>query len=81
VNNSGSITAFDMVQTRQLILSITNEFTNNTAWRFVDAAYEFTTDSPMTENFPEMVTITELDHDEQIDFVAIKIGDVNGNAP
>jgi len=34
----------------------------------------------MTENFPEMVTITDLDHDEQIDFVAIKIGDVNGNA-
>ena len=80
VNNSGSITAFDMVQTRQLILAIKEEFTNNTSWRFVDAAYEFTTDNPMTEDFPEMATIADLDQHREIDFVAIKIGDVNGNA-
>ena len=38
VNKSGTITAYDMVQLRQLILNITKEFANNESWRFVDAA-------------------------------------------
>ena len=33
VNRSGTITAFDMVQLRQLILNITTEFANNDSWR------------------------------------------------
>ena len=41
VNKSGSITAFDMVQLRQLILNITTEFPSNESWRFVDAAHAF----------------------------------------
>jgi len=80
VNNSKTITAFDMVQTRKLILAIDDNFTNNTSWRFVDAAYEFTTANPLTENFPEMAAITDLSQDMEMDFVAVKIGDVNGNA-
>jgi len=80
VNNSGTVTAFDMVQTRKLILAIDDNFTNNTSWRFVESSYDFTTDNPLTENFPEMATISDLDKDMEMDFVAIKIGDVNGNA-
>ena len=80
VNNSKTITAFDMVQTRKLILAIDENFSNNTSWRFVEAGYEFTTENPLTENFPEMARITDLSHDMEMDFVAIKIGDVNGNA-
>ena len=79
-NNSGSITAFDMVQIRQLILNIKTEFTNNESWRFVDAGYEFTTDQPLAEDFPEMIQIANLTEDMEMDFVAVKVGDVNGNA-
>ena len=79
-NNSGSITAFDMVQLRQMILNIKTEFTNNESWRFVDAAYEFTTDQPLAEDFPEVIQITNLTQDMDMDFVAVKVGDVNGNA-
>jgi len=79
-NNSGSITAFDMVQIRQLILNIKTEFTNNESWRFVDAAYEFTTDQPLAEDFPEIIQIAKLEQDMEMDFVAVKVGDVNGNA-
>jgi len=46
----------------------------------VDAAYEFTTNQPLTENFPEVTAVDDLSHDMQIDFVAVKVGDVNGNA-
>ncbi len=81
VNKSGTITAFDMVQLRQLILNITSEFSNNTSWRFVDAKHEFTTQNPAGENFDEFMNINNLTGEMlNVDFIATKIGDVNGNA-
>ncbi len=81
VNKSGTITAFDMVQLRQLILNITTEFSNNDSWRFVDANYEFTSANPAAESFNEFYNITALNgHMENMDFVGVKVGDVNGNA-
>ena len=81
VNKSGSITAFDMVQLRQLILNITSEFPNNSSWRFVESGYEFTSANPAAESFHEFMSINNLNAPmENMDFVAVKIGDVNGNA-
>ena len=82
INQSGTITAFDMVQLRQLILNITPDFANNTSWRFVDAAYEFSDPTnPLREAFPETYAITDLTADMTwLDFIAIKIGDVNNSA-
>jgi len=81
INKSGSITAFDMVQLRQLILNITSEFTNNESWRFVEEGYEFTTKKPAGENFSEFVSVNNLATNmEQANFVAVKVGDVNGNS-
>jgi hypothetical protein len=80
INQSGTITAFDMVQLRQLILNITNDFPNNSSWRFVEADYQFTTNQPLLENFPEVGSIKDLQKDMEMSFVAIKVGDVNGNA-
>jgi len=81
VNKSGSITAFDMVQLRQLILNITSEFPNNSSWRFVDNKHSFTSDNPAAENFNEFMSINNLEGDMiDVDFVGVKVGDVNGNA-
>ena len=80
VNRSSTITAYDMVQLRRLILNIETSFSNNTAWRFVEADYEFSTQNPLTENFPEKGLIQNLHQAMQMDFVAIKVGDVNGSA-
>ncbi len=81
VNKSGTITAYDMVLVRQLILNINNDFPNNESWRFVDANYEFTSDTPLAENFTEVVQIDNLSSDRMnANFVAIKTGDLNGNA-
>jgi len=81
VNKSGSITAFDMVQLRQLILNITTEFPGNDSWRFVDASHEFTAANAAAENFSEFYTINTLAGNmENVDFVGVKVGDVNGNA-
>jgi len=69
-----------MVQIRQLILNIKTEFTNSPSWKFVDAGYEFTTTDPISEAYPEEMEIANLSHDMEVDFVAIKMGDVNGSA-
>ncbi|MEZ4931413.1 MAG: hypothetical protein R2788_04680 [Saprospiraceae bacterium] len=41
INNSGSITTFDIVQLRKLILGVYQNFPDNNSWRFVRAGYVF----------------------------------------
>ena len=81
VNNSKSITTLDLIQLRKLILNIDEEFSNNTSWRFVDASYSFRNPAnPFAESFPEVKNINNLTGEEAANFVAVKVGDVNGNA-
>jgi hypothetical protein len=81
-NNSGAISTLDLVHIRKLILQIDTEFSNNTSWRFVDAAYVFPDPTnPWVEAFPEIISINNLEADMmEEDFIAVKIGDVNGTA-
>ncbi len=81
INRSGTITAFDMVQLRRLILNITTEFPDNKSWRFVDASYQFTSADPLTEAFNETIVVDVNGVDQMNNnFIAIKVGDVSGNA-
>jgi hypothetical protein len=81
INNSKSITTLDLILLRKLILNLDTKFTANTSWRFVDAAYRFPNPSnPWSESFPEISSINNLNGKANADFVAVKIGDVNGNA-
>jgi len=53
---------------------------DNTSWRFIDEAYQFTQqDDPWRNVFPESYDILDLDSDMDIDFIGVKIGDVNGD--
>ncbi|MFK7932491.1 MAG: T9SS type A sorting domain-containing protein [Saprospiraceae bacterium] len=81
VNRSRTITTFDLVQLRKLILGIDTEFTDNQSWCFIDKKHEFTDASnPWAEAFPELLTMDEVHNSMTADFVAIKTGDVNGSA-
>ncbi|HHM20998.1 MAG TPA: T9SS type A sorting domain-containing protein [Bacteroidetes bacterium] len=82
VNKSGKVTTSDVVQLRKLILQIITAFPDNTSWRFVDAGYQFQNQQdPLNEPFPEFYNINNLSADQTgVDFVAVKIGDVNGSA-
>ena len=81
INNSKTITAYDLVQLRQLILNITTEFPANESWRFVDASYQFTTDTPLNEPYKEFIEVALAGADKMDNnFIAIKTGDVSGNA-
>lgn len=80
INQSGTISAYDLVQLRQLILSITPNFPNNTSWRFVDEAYSSSQAHQVLEGFPESIELTDMDDLMEIGFMAVKIGDVNQSA-
>lgn len=82
VNRSNTITTLDLVHMRQLILNMTDEFPDNTSWRFIAADYEFPDPAnPFSEPFPEAITIDNLyENSWGNDFVGVKVGDVNGSA-
>jgi uncharacterized repeat protein (TIGR01451 family) len=80
-DRSGSINAIDLVEIRKVILGKTDNFKNNTSWRFVESGYQFVQpDKAQAENFPESSKVNPLLSPEIENFVAIKVGDVNGNA-
>lgn len=80
INRNGFVTTFDMVELRKLILGIYDSLPANSSWRFVDSAYVFTDPaSPLGEVFPEKMTLDAVQNDLfGKNFIAIKIGDVNG---
>jgi len=81
VNNDQIITGLDIINLRKLLLGVYAELPSNKDWRFVDANYDFINPtSPLDEDFTEEYTISNLNADMQIDFVAIKVGDVNNTS-
>ncbi|MEZ4960358.1 MAG: HYR domain-containing protein [Saprospiraceae bacterium] len=82
-NKSGTVTTIDIVELRKLILNVTTTLPNgNTSWRFVRSNHVFTNPlNPFQPPFPESVAIQNLETNHwNLDFVGIKVGDVNGSA-
>jgi hypothetical protein len=81
-NKSGSITTFDIVEIRKLILGIYTELPNNTSWRFVDKSFSFpNANNPFQSVFPETISVPDaMNNQIEKDFVGVKIGDVNNSA-
>lgn len=82
VNGSGTITTLDLVLLRKLILGIIAEVPNQPSWRFVDANYAFPNpQNPWQEPFPQVINLSMLMANMVgEDFIAVKIGDINGSA-
>lgn len=81
-NKNGTITSFDIVELRKLILGLYTELPNNTSWRFIDANYQFpNTNNPFWEAVPEAKSVVSIAKNQLADdFIAIKVGDVNYSA-
>ena len=82
-NSSGTITTFDIVELRKLILGIYDELPQATSWRFVPTAYNFPNpDNPFQPAFPEIISalnLTNTSHTQQ-HFTEIKTGDVDNSS-
>ncbi|MDX1913426.1 MAG: hypothetical protein SFV22_18165 [Saprospiraceae bacterium] len=84
VNRSGSITTFDLVESKKLILGIYTQFPNNTVWRFFPDYIQFPNPSnPFMTciTCPTSLTISELAllNGGAANVIGTKVGDVNGD--
>jgi hypothetical protein len=81
VNKSGTVTTFDVIELRKLILGVYDQLPTTDSWRFVDKNYVFANPSnPFTGGFPEIKTFQNLSADSNAQFIGIKVGDLNSNA-
>ncbi len=76
-NKNGSVSANDLVQLKRVLLGQTSTFSNNTSWRFFFGDSALGIDDMLIEE--TMITIIDQNR-ENVDFVGVKIGDVNGSA-
>ncbi len=80
INHDDKLTAADLSSLRKTILGVNTNFVNNTSWRFIDEQHVFVDETdPWSAPFAESYDISELSDDMWIDFIAVKVGDVNGN--
>ena len=79
VDHNGIITEADLLDLQTVFTGMEEGFPSNTSWRFVDADYIFT-DPGNPGEYPEVVNIGKLQGNVEINYIAIKIGDVNGSA-
>ena len=83
VNHNNSVTPFDIVEARKLILGIYQQIPNNAAWRFFPASTTFgNPQNPFASALPlESILITNLQgHFTAGSFKGVKVGDTNGSA-
>ena len=79
-DDSHSVTAIDLIELRKLILGVSDELPQNSSWRFVDADHQFLDAlNPWVFKMPEDYFISQLEGDMELDFIGVKIGDVNGS--
>ena len=82
VDNNTYVSTKDLYELRKLILQLTDTFTNNKSWRFIDGNYVFPQpENPYFEKFPEVLNYTKVNNNMMnLKLVGIKIGDVDGTA-
>ncbi|MBK6931499.1 MAG: T9SS type A sorting domain-containing protein [Saprospirales bacterium] len=82
-NGSKTVTTFDIVELRKLILGLYQQLPSSTSWVFVPADHVFTDPTnPFLNGLPETHTATNVQPGNLSvhDFIGIKVGDINGNA-
>ena len=78
IDNNERINGVDLVELRKLILGIYTELPQNQSWRFVFADHIFAQPTnPWSSPIPEWYNIIDLSENLDLDFVGVKIGDVN----
>ncbi len=81
VNNDRKISTADLLQLRKVILHKSEQFKDNTSWRFILKDYQFPDpQDPFKFSIPESMDFDPFDKEASVSFAGIKIGDVNGDA-
>jgi hypothetical protein len=79
-NGDTKVTANDLLDIRKLILGVTDKFPGSDSWKFIDKHQTFVDANnpwPLTEKI-SIANLSSVMSDQN--FVAVKVGDVNGSA-
>lgn len=80
INKDGIINILDVILLNRVVLEMSTEFPNNTSWRFLPKKLDISS-NPFKVDWPNYIDMTEPNLDyNSLDFVAIKVGDVNNSA-
>lgn len=81
-NKSGTVTTFDNVELRKLILGTYLTLPNNTSWRFIDATQVFSDPGdPFADAIKEMIKVSFSSLPAtNVNFIGCKVGDVDWTA-
>ncbi len=81
INRNGEVTIGDVIDLQRVLLYYENDFPNNTSWRFVDAGINFADPyNPFVNEIPDYSFVKLSEYNNENQFVALKVGDVSGNA-
>jgi len=81
INQNGRVNVGDVIELQRVLLYYENDFSNNTSWRFVDAGINFADPyNPFENSIPDYAFIKLSEYNNEHEFVALKVGDVSGNA-
>ncbi|HMQ05829.1 MAG TPA: HYR domain-containing protein [Saprospiraceae bacterium] len=80
INSDGRISVADIMELRRVILGHRDYFSNSQSWKFADASFDVTDPNIWIEDIPLEYNIDLLDRDMEVDFIGIKVGDINGDA-
>jgi hypothetical protein len=79
VNKSNSITASDISEIRKLILGVHTEFAKSNSWMIIPSDVVFANPAQPWD-YPAEKSFITVKENNTVDFIAIKIGDVNNSA-
>ena len=81
VNKTGTVTVSDILELRKLLLQDITQFSKSDSWEFIPMDYEFTNPgNPTKESYPTSAKVNLTNKNVAINFIGVKIGDVNGTA-
>jgi hypothetical protein len=78
VNNDKKITLNDYLRIQKVVLGTDTHIQGSPDWKFVRKPYNFPTPDPLVAPYPQDSTFV-ADADKVVDFVGVRMGDVNGN--
>lgn len=76
LNFSNSVSTMDLVMLRYILLGIETECPNGVCWRFASTDFDIAPPSGSVD----MITVQFSGNDNNVDFIGVKMGDVNFSA-
>lgn len=78
INGDGKIGNSDYFELKRLVLGMIDKFSNNTSWTFVPKSYTYP-DPTNPFSAPRSITVNVASSVKNLDFIGIKIGDLDGS--